>query len=368
MRKRTLYLALLTGSVALVTALVWYLSAPRRPYGEKLFQIADTSQVYEIILADKQGRWVHLKRSDHGWIVNDSYPAEPSALAMLLEALLYQRVVQPVPSTARKNVLRELSVSSFKVVVKDQKGKTLQAFYVGGGTPDNLASYFLKEGDTLPYIVELPGHIGVLAPRYQPDVQSWRRRTILRLHPEQIQQVRVEYLLTREPGFLLERKAGTFSLTPIPDTLPRLDSPALPALHRYLNAFRRIGILAYLPERLREKLASQPPYARLHIQTTDQTYRFTIWLHPVDERTKTPVDPHTGKPFLYDRDRLFVQDERTGEIYLAHWTVWGRLLRHYPEFFAPLFPPSREAPRIYVDTFQWEPTPSLQNASPQQSS
>ena len=350
MKKRLLALLILNLLFLLLVILVWWAPWKKEHIPLDLFQIKDTSRIHEIILADKMGNLVKLRKTNKGWILNDSLEAEPEAVKYLLKTLHRQRVVQEASPKAKPNILKEMQVNVIRVIVKDPENKVLLDFYVDGATPDNMGTYMMLSGDSTPYVVMLPGHIGVLSPQYKPDPESWRKRSIISLNPNQIYKVSVEYLYGHEVGFELTLKNNSFSLKPItknsspPDTAQKINKSAIPT---YLEQFKKVGVLAFLPPQYMDSAMANPEYARLSITTTDgTTYTFRIWLHPIDERSRLLTDPISGKPLLFDLDRIYVWSDNKKELYLCHWNVWGRLLRTYQEFFLPVFPPYREPPRF----------------------
>lgn len=359
MKRRTLILLILVIGVGLITAIVWWFPKKRTPYPEKLFQVADTGEVAEILLVDKQGRRVHLVREENfRWRLNDTLWAEPAAVRSLLRALARQKVVQPASPRAITNVLREMDVSGIRVVVRDRSGNLLQDFIVGMATPDNLATYMLRTGDTLPYVVMLPGHIGVLTPRYTPDVRQWRLRTLLRLTPQQIQEIQVVYFTISSEEERSFRIRLTESTAPVPSCqiVPLDEGSALPsdslnpgACLSFLQAFERVGVMAFVPDSLAQEIIQDTPYAELRIRLHDGTVRvLTCWFHPLDERSRISFDPQTRYMLRYDLERFYCYAKWTEEMYLMHWSVLGKLLRSYEEFFVPLFPGIRTPPRVLV--------------------
>ncbi len=346
MSRRTKVLLALVVIVGLVALWVYVKPFQRVPYDPEAFSVADTSEIQKIVLADKQGRVVVLSRSDKGWLVNDKWIAQPENVRLLLTTLMKQRVKFPAPVPARENILREMEVSAVRVDVYGEDEEPMLPFYIGPATPDNMATYMLRVGDTLPYAVHLPGHIGVLNPRYHTEAQEWRRKVLIALRPEQIRMVEVRYPQFKEPGFRLYHNNGNFELEPI-DYPPIADSVSTRVLRFYLNQFGKLGVLGFVDNRrLIDSILRQPVYATLMVVTQQDTIRLRFYLHGIDERSKVPFDPQTGKPLKYDRDRLWVYDPESGELMLGQWFVWGRVLRYYTELIGSRMRLYREAPEI----------------------
>ncbi len=351
MSKRTLILLALTVIAGIIALLVYWQPFRTTPYAPHKFTIEDTSEIGKIVLADKQGNVVILTREGSRWVVNNEFTAQPENVQLLLETIYKQRIKFPAPKPAIQNIIKEMDVSATKVDIYDRQGEKLLTFYIGPATPDNMATYMLAEGDTLPYAVHLPGHIGVLNPRYHTNTDEWRKKVIIALKSENIKQVKVTYPQLNEPGFILFN-SSPFELKPI--GYPELpDTPNSEIIKFYINQFKKLGIMKYVnAPSFKDSLLKTTPYATLTIHTTNNdSIKLIFFLHGIDERSKVPFDTETGKPLKYDRDRLWVYNPHTDELMLGQWFVWGRVLRYYPEFFGTSYRPFRQAP-IIVDESQ----------------
>ncbi len=350
MSKRTLILLALTIIAGIIAIFVYWQPFRKTPYSPDKFTIKDTSSIGKIVLADKQGNVVTLTRQGNRWLVNNEFSAQPENINLLLETIHKQRIKFPAPKPAIPNIIKEMDVSATRVDIYDRDNNKMLTFYIGPATPDNMATYMLAEGDTLPYAVYLPGHIGVLNPRYHTNADEWRKKVIISLEPQDIKSVRVTYPQFKEPGFLLIN-TSSYELKPI--DYPELpDTPNAEIIQFYLNQFRKLGIMKYVKApRFKDSLLQTTPYATLTVTTLkNDSIKLLFFLHGVDERTKVPFDTETGKPLKYDRDRVWVYNPKTDELMLGQWFVWGRVLRYYPEFFGSSYRPFRQAPIIVDET------------------
>jgi len=88
MKKNVIYLVIL----ALLAFAVIYLfkfKGDRSSIASQLkdFAIADTAAISRVVITDKQGKILVLKKEKSGWFVNDTIPARKDIVQVLLETL-----------------------------------------------------------------------------------------------------------------------------------------------------------------------------------------------------------------------------------------------------------------------------------------
>lgn len=353
MSRRVLTLLVLAAVSMIVAIIAVITSGKKMPFDEKMFAIEDTAQVGRVVIVDREGNRVELTRQSTHWIVNGRFPAEPASVQLLLGTLLRQRIRQKVPASATKNVIEEMAVSSVKVSVFDRDGKRLLSFFVGHASPDNTNTYMLIEDDTTPYMVYLPGFIGVLTPRYHTQVEEWRRKTFWSFSAGQLTQVSVEYPQFGEPGYVLTRSDGGFSLHAVPSSASVVEkrSPDTIHIHEYIGQFSKVGVVRYIVQDtavVRSYVDTATPYAILRVHLRDNKKdSLIVWLKPTWMGARLTHDPATGDSLLYDVDYVFVRVPGTGELALMQWHTLGRIARYYFEFFREWMPPVREPVRVY---------------------
>ena len=70
-----------------------------------------------MVITDKQGKILVLKKEKSGWFVNDTIPARKDIVQVLLETLKRIEVKSPVNKPMRENVMKQLSTGAIKVQV-----------------------------------------------------------------------------------------------------------------------------------------------------------------------------------------------------------------------------------------------------------
>ena len=223
MGKTILYLAIL---LLLGFGIYYFIfSNPGSPYSgsEAGFTIKDTASIGKIFIAGADGESVLLERNDSTWLVNKKYKVLPSTLKMLLTTFTQQGTLYPVTKNAVDNVIKNLSTDGIKVEVYDRAGKKMRVFYVGGASVNNTGTNMLMDGASTPYVVQVPGFVGYITPRYTTRLSDWRDRTIFNIAPEEIKSVSMQYLDLPINSFTITREKDSLIVTADENLMKGLD-------------------------------------------------------------------------------------------------------------------------------------------------
>ena len=189
----------------------------------KRFQARDTAAITRIELvethADTVYRRLFLVRRNGQWWVNDSLEAFIDPVQRLLRVLAGQTPRSPVAQTALTNTLRFLKEHRIEVTIHYADGQK-DAFFVGGPTPDQRASYMLKVGADQPYEIFFPGFEGYLTPYYIPDLSVWQENPVFQVSVTDLQRLSLTYYDDPTKSWVLERPQPTAPWQLIPDGLP----------------------------------------------------------------------------------------------------------------------------------------------------
>ncbi|GIV24351.1 MAG: hypothetical protein KatS3mg026_0043 [Bacteroidia bacterium] len=200
-----LFLVLVGGIVVVVWGNRWVEARQAR---ERTFAFPDTQAIVEIHLVelhyDTIFRKLDLKRTPRGWRIGDTLEAFLQPVQTLLKTLAGQQPRAPVAETARANVLRFLKEHRIEVTLVFADGRQ-ERFYVGGPTPDQAASYMLREGFDQPYEVFLPGHTGYLTTRYYPDLSAWQENVLFSARAADLQAIQLDWMGDPAESWRLER-------------------------------------------------------------------------------------------------------------------------------------------------------------------
>ena len=187
------------------------------------FAIKDTNNITKIFLADMQGEYVLLQRTDAGWMVHDSILVMKPIMEEFLTTIASLTVKQVVPKTGQNTINKVLSTSAVKVDIyqtkpkftifgiefgnKERKTKT---YYMGPATMDNLSNFALLEGSEDPYIVYVPGFRGFATPIYSTNYADWINHDIFQTKITRIQSAEFIDLIHPEESFKAVKTGARF--------------------------------------------------------------------------------------------------------------------------------------------------------------
>ena len=166
MKKNTLYIVIAAVLVVAAIIAVLFKTGVIKSSDDHLsfdaFAIKDTNNITKIFLADMQGEYVLLQRTNAGWVVQDSILVMKPIMEEFLTTIASLSVKQVVPKTGQSTINKVLSTSAIKVDiyqtkpkfkifgmafgVKERKTKT---YYMGPATMDNLSNFALLEALTI---------------------------------------------------------------------------------------------------------------------------------------------------------------------------------------------------------------------------
>ena len=217
-RRLALFLVL-----AVLGALAWWLSSRSgpttldRPLSD--FAVPDTAGVTRIFITDQKGAHIDLKRTAHGWSVNDVFVAKPADVRLLLRTFKRLEVKSPVPKSSEAHTLRVMGSAARKVEIYEGGEIPSKIWIVGHGTQDHFGTFMLleKPGEgrsNAPFIVGMGGFTGILGTRFHTNLDDWRS-TELTSFPDlrDLASVKLETPLAPANSYTIEQDVnGRFSL------------------------------------------------------------------------------------------------------------------------------------------------------------
>jgi hypothetical protein len=322
-----LVLLLLIGSVAV--ALMTRNRNSTLPQDMQDFAVDDTARITKIELSDRNNHAVVLERKSPGsWTVNKKFNAQKSQVDILLETIKQVQVKNPVPMSARDNVIKTLASEAVKVRIfkNDDPVKT---YYVGGTTPDELGTLMLLENAKEPFVTYIPGFDGYLNTRYITNEKDWRSTEIYHLNPAEITNVEVEYPSNLTSSFSLDAARGQYTLTQKSSgTSSKMDE--IPA-KRYLAGYRGIDFegFAGMSTQSKDSLMSLTPLAIINVKSgSENAPELRIYSRHTDSRSMN-TDSSTTDP-----DHFYGIIGNSKEVVTLQSLVVGKLLPGYSELKA----------------------------------
>lgn len=302
------------------------------------FAIEDTSCVDKIFIANKQGGKVTLERKPgQGWVVNDRYPARQDDIGLLLETFKDIQVRYPAPQAAQENLLKRMSAQSVKVEIYC-KGELARIWFVGNETQDLRGTNVLLQdpGSDKPfetvYVLELPGFVGVITPRFFTDESTWREKKVLGLTPDKMRSVKLDMVGQPDSSFSIEVK-GLHNFE-VKDGRGRTFAPYdTAAVQQYLSYFMALYVETWATNsRDREIDSVRKAQHFLELDITDvanHTEHFKFY-----HKKPLPKNEYfDGVKVPYDPENMYVKlhDDKDFARVLVY--TWGKLFQPSSYFY-----------------------------------
>ncbi|MBI2269617.1 MAG: hypothetical protein HYU69_04580 [Bacteroidetes bacterium] len=308
--------------------------------GLRDFALEDTAGVTKLFLADKNNRAITLEKQRPGlWRLNDKFYARNDAVNMLLETMKQIEVKSPVSKNAQENVIKSLAAGGIKI--EAYKGdKLIKIYYVGSETQDMLGTYMLladpetMENSTVPYITYIPGFDGYLTTRYFTNETDWRDRSVFRYTPPEIKSVRVEFPSKPDDGFEINNLPGVkFEVRSLLDNIP-LTAIDTMTVKQYISYFQNIQyeLIEKLEKSLIDSVSVSTPINIITV--TDVKGNKNVVKLFYKSAAPGAVDHITGKPAVYDKDRIFALINNGADFVTVQYFVFGKLLQPIT-YFSP---------------------------------
>jgi hypothetical protein len=334
MKKNQLILLLFLAIAGL--AAVWYLNAKDKTNLEGYdfhMAVKDTAAVYKIFLADRNGKNVTLTRETSArWQVNGQYRARHDAMQNLLQTVHDLDLQYRLPRGGVEPIVKSLATDAVKVEIYNKKGEKMRAYYVGGSNADDRGTYMMMEDANEPYVMHIPGFVGMLRPRYFTELEDWRDRFIFRLMPQDIQSVILDYPNQKSKSFKIDRVGGAYAVEPVYTAVPRIGRPVVQGMvEAYLRGFEKLGIMGYEDSNpKRDSFRNTPVFCRLTVVETTGKSK-TVTLHPFIPRNEAG-QVTTSDDGLVHIESYFADTNEGDYMAIQHYP-WENIFWAYEAFF-----------------------------------
>jgi hypothetical protein len=294
------------------------------------FAIEDTASITKIFMVRKDNEQVLLTREGNRWQVNGKYLARPDAIDNLLKTLNRVRVKSPVSNSMMENALKMLATRNTKVEVYAGK-KLIRTIYVGGPTQDQMGTFMMIEGSSVPFVTHIPGFIGYLSSRFFIDERGWRTTELLRYNFNDIKAVTVENPARPEESFRVENlgnnqyevKSLSGRVSPAPlDTV---------GTKFYLSQFEKLNFEFFtdsIPASDKTYVETTPPFRTVLIEDRFGVQR-SIKAWPRSGMGKTDVDGNTLK---WDDERMWGLIDNKDWVVIQYY-VFNPIFLKFDDFF-----------------------------------
>ena len=316
---------------------------------QKEFAVKDTAAITKIFLADSYEEKTLLERKDGSWIVNGEFETVKDNIDDLLSCIHNLTVKDIVAKSARNNINKRMATGSTKVEIyyddhrikigklKLFKYTNKKVYYIGEATMDNLGSYAIMEGSTIPCVVYLPGFRGFVTPKYSPLTGAWRSSNIIRLKMAKIQEITSVDFIEPEKSFTITRSGNRkFDIiqTAINQKLSQYDTLRL---LDFMSDFRDLNYESIATTLTKEEKDSifTKKFKEITIKDTDGNTTI-ITMFYLEEEFEV-MEEHSDAKIMreFNRDRFYaIVNGNTSEVIRCQYFVFDRIVQPI-EYFYP---------------------------------
>jgi len=308
------------------------------------FAIDDTSTVSRIFMADMFENQVLLSKTEKGWMVNNSIPADQLKVSELLATLTSLRVSQPVAESGHPSIIQMLATSSTKVEIYAikplfklfgfsffTKERLIKTYFMGDATQNSLGSFALLEGMKEPYIIYTPGFRGYVTPQFSPKPIDWYTHRIFEVKLTRILKASFMDLENPENSFSVEKSGPrTFSLFDIHNNVIQNYDTTL--LINMLSEFRQRNyerLIHKISNSLKDSIIQYNLYKTISVTDVDNQTTTLELYHLMVEESSLEDNKLMGE--LYNQispDRSYATINRNLEnLYTIQYYHFGRQLQ-----------------------------------------
>ena len=224
-------------------------------FDTELFSVTDTLSINKIIISDRYGNEIELRRNNNQWIANDSYLVRNDAIKTLLSTLKNIRIKYLLSNDIEKNIEKQISTLGVGVIIYNNN-KKINSFIVGPSTRDHLGTYVYHFKTKKTYSTHIPGFNGFLSPRFgiqanRIEINNWRNPTLINYQPNLIDSIFSYNFSNSAKSFKLicgkENNIKNYQNEIIKDV-------NFGTLNLFLNSFTNLNVEKYLNDTLKNNL------------------------------------------------------------------------------------------------------------------
>ncbi len=335
MRKTVLYLVIL-GILSFGVYFFLFKGSDAFSANEAGFTIKDTGNVGRIYFANQKGESVTLTRTDEGWVLNDRYKAITKTVNNLLVTMSRQQAMYPVPEKMHNAAITTLATEGIKVELYGRGGTKMRVFHVGGQVNNKNGTYMLMDGAKRPYVVQIPGFEGYVAPRYNVDVERWRDRTVVGLAKEQVRKVKVAYMQEELNSFtVLQDEQGTRKVEINPQLMKgkEMNERRTDVYLGFMDGIKHEGYLNGTIG-LDSIITSVPKRCEIDVEGAGgYTQHIDMYWMPINKRSKNRMVPGVMWDGGFDGDRFYGVINGGKDTVILQNATFDKILRLGYEFY-----------------------------------
>lgn len=244
-----------------------------------LFNNFDVQSIDQVSLQSPRGQ-VTLKYDGTRWKVNDQYVADPAMIEVMFATILQAQPKRPVPAVQQDSIAALLRNEGTQVTLQ-AAGAPLVTFLAGGNLAKTQA-YFLRNGQTTPYIMVIPGYRVYVSGIFELNESGWRDKRIFAFNWRlNFQELETTFSGSKADNFRVALKDQLLTV----QGLNVVDSARL---NQYLNDVSQLAAEEYVAANVTlDSLSHTQPVMTVSVRDVGRTYSIQFFRY-TDSQGRVP--------------------------------------------------------------------------------
>lgn len=270
--KRNTYLGISAAVLLFVAIALFLMSWEENPpeIDPDYFGMTDTEQVDKLVLQSPYDTVV-LTFEGSRWRVNGRWDADVQMIKVLMATLRQAIPYRMVSTSLMDTVVQQLEQRGTRVLIEE--GGVVRMVFLAGGNSQKTESWFLKMGDTRPFVMVIPGYRVYVSGILQMDEGGWRDKRIFNFNWRNFKSLTASYPNEPAAGFTVEMKQRYFGIK----DLTEVDTTKL---NDYLDAVSLLAANHFVAggSRAVDSVMIIAPLARIEIHdVASRTYSLDVF-------------------------------------------------------------------------------------------
>jgi hypothetical protein len=214
---------------------------------------------------------VDLQFKSNRWRVNDTWDADAQMIKVLFATVRQVEPRRPVAVAARDSVRSMLERNGITVSLFAGNEKKLS--FRMGGNDIKTETWFLKDGDTQPYLMTIPGYRVYVGGIFELPVSGWRNKRIFDFNWRNFKSLSATYTADPRQNFDIEMQGRYFGIK-------NLAAADTAKLNTYLDALSLLMAERFIITRQAsiDSLLAGVPLARIEIKDiASRSYQLDVY-------------------------------------------------------------------------------------------
>lgn len=180
-----------------------------------LFKVSDQTEIDKVLLMGS-AKPFELAYDGSKWMVNNSFEADRQLVTIFFATLMQAEPKRPVGELLKDSIQEHILKKGTHV--KLFEGENLVKDFWVSGNDRKTETYFLLEGDNLPYLVTIPGYRLYVASLFELPDTEWRDKRIFNFRWENFKSLTASFTGDTKENFTISFQNKYFGIEGLADS------------------------------------------------------------------------------------------------------------------------------------------------------